>query len=118
MTSSEAVKRAKDKYRREKCDQLTLLVPKGKRAAYRLVADELGVSLAQLVQISVEEFARNHEAGLPCEMKRRPLTGREKVLLERFACLPERAQKNFIQLMGSLAVQCGTQIESDETEGD
>ena len=118
MAVSEAQKRATDKYRKAKRDRILVEVPKGKKTAYRLAANELGVSLAQLVQISVEEFARNHEAGLPCEMKRRPLTGREKVLLERFACLPERAQKNFIQLMGSLAVQCGTQIESDETEGD
>lgn len=109
MAVPESQKRAKEKYRREKRDQIALEVPKGKREAYRQIADELGVSMARLVQFSVEEFAQNHKTGVPRELLEKgeqALAERDKILLERFNSLPERAQRNFMRLMGALVVKC------------
>ena len=120
MAVSEAQKRAHKNYREEKCDRITVAVPKGKRAAYKLMADELGLSLARLFQHGVEEFAQNHSDGnirALLELKEFSLTGRERVLLARFNSLPERAQQHFMKLMGDLARQLGAQVDEDEAEG-
>lgn len=120
MALSEAQKRAHENYKKRKCDPVTFTVPKGKRAAYKLMADELGLSLARLFQYGAEEFAQNHSDGnirALLELKEFSLTGRERALLARFKCLPERAQTNFIRLMGDLARQLGAQVDEDEAEG-
>ena len=116
MAITEAQKLSKTRYRKEKRDQLTVEIPKGKRAAYRLVANELGLSMARLVQNAVEEYAQNHANNVPVfpQTAEEFLTERENLLLERFAYLPDKPQLEFIRLMGDFAEQFGAQIESEE----
>lgn len=112
MALSEAQKRSKKKYRTEKRTQISVEVSKEKKDEYRLTAQKLKLSLANLIKISVEEYIRKHEALLePLEEAENPLTMREQMLLERFSCLPERVQRDFMRLMETLAVKYGGEAD-------
>ena len=41
-------------------DRLVIEIPKGKKDDYRQIAGEFGISLARLIQLGVEEYAKNH----------------------------------------------------------
>ena len=60
MVASKARIAANQRYRDENYDQLSVAVPKGKRDKYNQAAKIRGMSLAGLVQSSVEEYIENH----------------------------------------------------------
>lgn len=112
MALSEAQKRSKKEYRKEKRTQISVEVSKEKKDEYLLAAQKLKLSLANLIKISVEEYIRKHEALLEqLEAAENPLTMREQMLLARFSCLPERAQRNFMRLMETLVVKYGGEAD-------
>lgn len=41
-------------------ERLTIEIPKEAKDAYRQMAGKFGMSLTQLVQVAVEEYAKNH----------------------------------------------------------
>ena len=91
------------KYQSEKCDRITLDVPKGKREAYKLVAAELDMSLAQLVQNSVEGYAANHAGAVPTPTPAEILTADEKQLLAAYAKCPENMRSTLKKLVEQVA---------------
>ena len=106
------------KYQQEKCDRLTVDVPKGKRAAYHLIAKELGVSLAMLIQNSVEEHARNYAGenlSVPADASKsepeKKLTASERRLVETFARLPEKTRAKFAGLLENVADLADTKTD-------
>lgn len=48
------------KYREKAYDRIAIDVQKGKRGRYRQEAEKRGLSLAKLIQLSVEEYITNH----------------------------------------------------------
>ena len=103
MAVSQAQKLAKEKYRQEKRDQMTLEVPKGKREVYKAIAARLGLSLSMLVQHSVEEYGANHAGEVIHKPEAEKLTAEEKRLLAAFAKLPKNAQTNLIKTLEALS---------------
>lgn len=114
MALTEAQQRAHKKYKKEKCAQINIVVTKEKNAAYRSAAAKLGLPFARFIKLGVEEYARNHKAGLPRELTENSLTATEKMLLKRFNSIPAKAQQDFMKLMWTLAVKCGAQLEETE----
>ena len=49
--------------RKEKYDNILFRVPKGKRAEYQAVAQDLGLGFWALIQSALEEFVQNHAGG-------------------------------------------------------
>lgn len=99
-------------YQQEKCDRLTADVPKGKRDAYKQIAAELNISLASLIQIGVEEYARTHageKISVPVtdvtakSAPEKKLTAAERRLVETFARLPEKTRAKFAGLLENVA---------------
>lgn len=110
MAVSIAQQLAKDKYRKEKRDQMTVEVPKGKREVYKLIAAELGISLAQLIQVAVESYGRNHAGGiqLPAAEQKSLSPSDEKLLVE-FSKLPVDAQKSLMKFLQTINQKGGGQ---------
>lgn len=110
-------------YQQEKCDRLTADVPKGKREVYKRIAAELNLSLASLIQVGVEEYARTHagedfsEANQltatstsAVEKPGETLSREEKKLLEDFRQMPANLQKH---VRGLIQAINDAQAESD-----
>ena len=108
-------------YQQEKCDRLTADVPKGKREVYKRIAAELNLSLASLIQVGVEEYARAHAgedqaanqlaAGVSAvEKPGETLSREEKKLLEDFRQMPANLQKHVHGLIQAIN---DAQAESD-----
>lgn len=116
MAITESQKVSKARYRKLKRDSLFVEIPKGKKAAYRQVADELGLSMAFLVQNAVEEYARTHANDVPVfpQTAEDFLTERENLLIERFGQLPDKTQLDFLHLMADFIEPFGAQDESDD----
>ena len=105
MAVSRAQKMAKEKYRSEKRDQMTIEVPKGKRNAYKAIAAELGISLSMLIQNGVESLAgrcmgEDFTAAIKPEAEK--LTTEQKRLVEEFNQLPVDAQKYLIKFVRAI----------------
>lgn len=62
MAYSEAQKRASRKYNEKAYDQLSIRVPKGKRAEYTALAESRGLSLAKLITGLLDEELERGEA--------------------------------------------------------
>ena len=60
MALTESQKRANQRYRDKVYDRLAVMIKKGKREEYKNAANVRGMSLAGLVQSSVEEYIENH----------------------------------------------------------
>ena len=111
------------KYQQEKCDRLTIDVPKGKRNAYKLIAAELGLSLSLLVQNGVENYAVNH--GCKEVVPEKPASvqpsAEEKRLLQNLASLPKSTRAKFVSLLeevAKLAEQKGADSNGDSGRTD
>ena len=105
MAVSTAQRLARDKYRKEKRDQMTVEIPKGKREVYKLIAAELDRSLAQLIQDAVEEYGANHggeNLSLATQNQEQKLSAADKKLIEEFNRLPAETQKALIKLIQSI----------------
>ena len=111
MAMSTARRLANEKYLKEKCDRIGVDIPKGKRDAYKLVAAELGISLASLVQVGVEEYARTHAGekfSVPADVTaksvpEKKLTASERRLVETFGRLPKETRAKFAGLLDDYA---------------
>ncbi len=97
-------------YQQEKCDRITADIPKGKRDAYKRIAAELDISLASLIQVGVEEYARTHAGekfSVPAKeaasVPEKKLTASERRLVEAFARLPEKTRAKFAGLLDDYA---------------
>ena len=122
MAISDAQRLAVKIYRSEKRDQISFDVPKGKREVYKRIAAKLGLSLAQLIQDSVEDFSRAHAgedraanqlAATSTSTIEKPgetLSREEKKLLEDFRQMPANLQKH---VRGLIRAIVGAQAESD-----
>ena len=122
MAISDAQRLAVKIYRSEKRDQISVDVPKGKRDAYKQIAAELNISLASLIQVGVEEYARTHAgedfsaanqvaAGVSTDEKPgETLSREEKKLLEDFRQMPANLQKH---VRGLIQAINDAQAESD-----
>ena len=53
--SSDAIRKAVAKYQSEKVEQITLRVTKGKKAYYKKIADDAGLSLNQFIVNAMDE---------------------------------------------------------------
>lgn len=102
---SQAQKLAVKKYRNKTYDTIGFDVPKGKRDEYKTKAKELGLSLAKLIQIGVEEFIKNHGGKIIQKPEVEKLTAEERRLLKAFAKLPKNAQTNLIKTLEALSPQ-------------
>lgn len=118
MALTQEAQEAKSRHRRETRDRLSLELPKGTNAVYRQLAAKLGTNVTKLIQAAVEEYARNHETDIPTfpQPEGTCLTERELLLLERFDCLSEKAQKDFIRLLGSFINPFAAQNDDDADE--
>ena len=105
MAVSIAQQLAKDKYRKEKRDQMTVEIPKGKREVYKQIAADLGISLALLVQFSVEDYGRNHGSenalSIGAEESER-FSAADRKLVEEFNQLPADTQKAITKLIATI----------------
>ena len=123
MAISNSRRLANEKFLKEKCDRITADVPKGKRDAYKQIAAELNISLASLIQVGVEEYARAHagedfsEANQltatstsTIEKPGETLSREEKKLLEDFRQMPANLQKH---VRGLIQAINDAQAESD-----
>ena len=122
MAISDAQRLAVKIYRSEKRDQISFDVPKGKREVYKRIAAKLGLSLAQLIQDSVEDFSRAHAGedraanqltATSMSTDEKPgetLSREEKKLLEDFRQMPANLQKH---VRGLIRAIVGAQAESD-----
>lgn len=45
---------------KDKWERLPIQLPKGKRDAYKMAAQEFGIAMSKLVQNGVEEYIKNH----------------------------------------------------------
>ena len=109
-------------YQQEKCDRLIADVPKGKREVYKRIAAELNLSLASLIQVGVEEYARAHAGedwtanqltATSMSTDEKPgetLSREEKKLLEDFRQMPANLQKH---VRGLIQAINDAQAESD-----
>lgn len=61
MALSNSQKLAKARYREKAYDTITFDVKKGQRAYYNQEASKRGLSLAELIRRSVNEFIENHQ---------------------------------------------------------
>ena len=90
-----------------KWDLVAFQVPKGKCDAYKMVAQELGLSLSKLVQMGVEEYIRNHAEEIPAAIEKpvveETLADAEVRLSESFARLPKSVQRKFASLIQDFA---------------
>ena len=103
MAVSVAQKMAKEKYRNDKRDQMTVEIPKGKRDAYKLIAAELGLSLSMLVQASIEDYGANHAVKIVVQQDAdQKLTTEQKRLVEEFSKLPVDAQKHLMKFVAAV----------------
>lgn len=112
MSVSKAKRISIATYQQEKCDRITADIPKGKRDAYKLIAAELDISLASLIQVGVEEYARAHAGenfSVPVtdttakSVPEKKLTAAERRLVETFARLPEKTRAKFAGLLENVA---------------
>lgn len=112
MALPESTKESKKRYKLKR-ELLAVEIPKGKKAAYRQVADALGLSMARLIQQSVEEYARKYANEVPefPQTAEEFLTERENLLLKRFNRLEPKTQMAFIHLMDDFIEPLGTQDE-------
>ena len=113
MSVSSAKRLSIAKYQQEKCDRITMDVPKGKRDAYKQIAAELNISLSQLVQNGVEGYARNYEGGeivIPAtaEVATERISAEERRLVEEFGKLPADARKLLLKFITSINEQSTT----------
>ena len=60
MSATKARIMANMRYRDKAYDQLSISIPKGKRAEYATAAKKRGMSLASLIKTSVAEYIQNH----------------------------------------------------------
>ena len=98
-------------YQQEKCDRITADIPKGKRDAYKRIAAELDISLASLIQVGVEEYARTHAGekfSVPADVAtksvpEKKLTASERRLVETFGRLPKETRAKFAGLLENVA---------------
>lgn len=58
---NEAQKKATMKYNKEHLEQIAIRVHKGEREKMKQIAENAGISLAELIQRAVKEYAENHE---------------------------------------------------------
>lgn len=108
MSVSNAKRLSIAKYQQEKCDRITMDVPKGKRDAYKQIAAELNLSLSQLVQNGVEGYARNYKGVvIPATEKVAPerISAEERRLLVAAAKFPTDTRKLFLKLVEDLAAK-------------
>ena len=104
MATSKAQILAVAKYRKEKCDNISIDVPKGKKASYRQSAAELNLNLTALIQNAVEEFIARHSGENQATLSSPPLklSVVEKNLLAEFNQLPVDTQKLILKLIHTL----------------
>ena len=112
---TEAQKRALMKYKTEKVERLGVDIPKGKRAVYIKKAKELGISLAQLVQVGVEEFSRTHTGEFSFEPASPSKTWEAALLVENFQKLPKPLRVHVSEIVRALANGVESAQEDAET---
>ena len=107
-----SVSNANANYHAKSYDRLVVDIPKGKRDAYKLIAAELDISLASLIQVGVEEYARAHAGekfSVPVTdtttkpVPEKKLTAAERRLVETFGRLPEKTRAKFAGLLENVA---------------
>ena len=108
MAVSNAQKLAKAKYQHEKRALVASEVSKEKCDEYKAAAAELGISLASLVRIGVEEFIERHGGGsLPAASKEERLSTADKRLVEDFKALSPKSQKALRDIISELVATKG-----------
>ena len=116
MAVSNAKRLSIAKYQQEKCDRITVDVPKGKREVYKAAAAKLGLSLSMLIQHGVESYG----GGIATESFTKPekpesLSADERRLIDEFNRLPSDTRKALVKLVKSIN-QAGVVVKpSDQT---
>ena len=101
--ASQAQRLAVAKFRAEKCDRIAADVPKGKREIYKTAANDMGLSLALLIQNGVEEFIKNHAGEkVTLEVKPESISAADRRLLDEFNQLPADVQKKTLALIRAI----------------
>lgn len=106
------------KYQQEKCDRITMDIPKGKRDAYKQIAAEMGLSLSMLVQNGVEGYARNYEGVVipaTANVAAEKISADERRLLDAAAKFPTDTRKLFLKLVEDLAAKLESKGDDDKT---
>ena len=105
-------------YQQEKCDRVTLDVPKGKREEYKAKAASLGLSLSMLIQISVESYGEQSGSNpapitrpLATSQPAEKLSAEKKKLLADFNQLPEPTRRLIAKLIADINRQTQNQPE-------
>lgn len=102
MPESEARRQQKKRYVQEKCDHLTINVPKGERETYKQIADEQGISVAKLVQYSIAEFAQRHTGKGIFYPQGDRLTFEQRQLIDTVSKLTPETRKHLIKFLERL----------------
>ena len=92
-------------YQKATYDRIGLVVKKGKREEYQQAAQDFGLTLSELLKISIETYIADrslHDLPVkPAPMAKEPpsekLSTQEKTLLDEFNRLPVDVQKAFLK---------------------
>ena len=103
MPISEARRQSQKKYKQEKCDRVTVDVPKGKREIYKQLADEMGISMSKLIQYGVDEFAQKYTNKAIFHSQGDKLNAEQRQLIDTVDKLTPKARKQLIKFLESLA---------------
>ena len=57
---NESQNKATQKYQRENLEQVRFWVKKGEKERYKHIAEQMNMSLAELLRKAVEDYANNH----------------------------------------------------------
>ena len=98
---------ANHNYRREKRDQTTVEFPKGKREVYKQMAAELGMSLTQFIQCSIDGFIANFNEKIIITPKPVPKTEIQRTadqekLLADVSKLSPKARRHLLNFLAAL----------------
>ena len=96
-------------YRKEKYDNVSFKIPKGKREEYKQAADDFGIAQSEMFRLAVDTFiAEKSLQDLPVRavmLARQPvkpenqLSAEERKLIDEFNQLPTDAQKYLLKFV-------------------
>lgn len=109
------------KYQQEKCDRITVDVPKGKRDAYKMIAAEKQLSLSMLIQNGVEGYAINYAGekitpSVPTTTPENKLSAEDKRLLDSAGKLTPEARRALVKFLELLTARAATLDTSDDLD--
>ena len=104
--TSKAQLMSQAKFKADKRDTLTVDLPKGAKAGYKVKAANLGLSLTALIQRAIDSYGVGNESvgAIPAlaGSTEKALTAEQRKILDAIKNLPPQAQKSLLKFLQSL----------------